>query len=123
MQTIKGEAGENISLTNIERTLIDITVRPSYGGGESTILRCYLSAKGRVSPPKLIKTLKELNYIYPYHQAIGFYMESAGYAKESWENLREDFRYDFFLAHEMKNAVYNEAWRIYIPKGFNRSPS
>ena len=102
VQTIKGEAGESLALTDIERTLIDITVRPTYGGGVRTVFRCYLSAKGRVSTSKLIRTLKQLNYTYPYHQAIGFYLAHAGYSKESREELREDLQHNFYLAHDMK---------------------
>lgn len=118
VQTIKGDAGESLALTDIERTLIDITVRPTYGGGVRTVFRCYLSAKGQVSTSKLIRMLKQLNYTYPYHQAIGFYLAHAGYSKESWEELREDLQHDFYLAHDMKKTIYNQEWGIHIPKGF-----
>lgn len=118
VQKFKGKTGESLTLTDIERTLIDITVRPTYGGGIRTVFRCYLSSKGRVSTPKLIRTLKQLNYTYPYHQAIGFYLAHAGYSKESWEELRENLQHDFYLAHDMNKTIYNQDWRIHIPKGF-----
>lgn len=118
VQTLKSQGGGSLLLTSIERTLIDIAVRPAYGGGVGAVLSCYISAMGKASPPKLIRMLKQLNYTYPYHQAIGFYMDCAGYKKESWEELQGDLRYDFFLAHGMKKTDYSKEWRIYIPKGF-----
>ncbi len=59
-------------------------------------------------------------YTYPYHQAIGFYLErSGGYSQSQLDLLRQfDIQYDFYLAHQMKEMDYNEKWRLFIPKGF-----
>jgi len=115
---IRGSGGEEIPVTNIERTLIDIVVRPSYSGGVPEVLKAYKKAEGKVSIKKLISMLKSLNYVYPYHQAVGFYLEKAGYSDPS-VNLLRDFgiNYDFYLAHDMKEMGYSEEWRIFFPKG------
>ena len=39
--------------TDIERTLIDIIVRPMYAGGVARVLQCYIAAKSLLSPQKL----------------------------------------------------------------------
>jgi hypothetical protein len=52
--------------------------------------------------------LQELGYLYPYHQAIGFYLLRAGYDPESLVSLRElGLKYDFFLAHGMKKTKFD----------------
>jgi len=109
----------NISVTNVERTLIDITVRPAYAGGVFEVLNAFRQAASKVSINKLVATLKKLEYIYPYHQAIGFYIEKAGVYKESQMQLlkRFDIKFDFYLAHKMKEVEYSKDWRIYYPKG------
>jgi len=111
--------GEKISVTNIERTLIDITVRPIYSGGVFEVLKAYKLAKGRVSVNKLAAMLKKLNYIYPYHQATGFYLEKAGVYGNTQINLIQKFdrKYDFYLTHQMKDMSYSRKWRLYFPKG------
>ena len=111
--------GEKISVTNIERTLIDITVRPIYSGGIFEVLKAYKLAKGRVSVNKLAAMLKKLNYLYPYHQAIGFYLEKAGVYGSTQINLIQkiDRKYDFYLTHQMKDMSYSKKWRLYFPKG------
>ncbi len=115
-----GPEGERIRLTNPERTLIDITVRPGYAGGVFEVLNAFRNAKGKVSINRLVAMLKRLDYIYPYHQAIGFYLERAGvYDESSIRLLRKiEINYDFYLAHGIKDTDYSKKWRLFFPKGF-----
>lgn len=110
--------GEEGDVTSLERTLIDIAVRPTYAGGVSEVLEAFQRARARVSVPTLVGTLKKLGYVYPYHQVIGFYMERAGYEPEHLERLRElGLNIDFYLAYGMKERVYNPDWRLHVPEG------
>jgi hypothetical protein len=116
---IKLQSGIEIPVTDLERTLIDIAVRPAYAGGVNAVLNAYRSAQSKVSIDKLKKTLLSLNYVYPYHQSIGFYIEMAGnYANEaSYEFLNYDtFKYNFYLDYEMKSPLFSKRWRLYYPR-------
>ena len=96
---------EQLSVTKLERTLIDITVRPAYAGGVYQVLEAYRRAQPDMSTSVLLATLKKLDYIYPYHQAIGFYMQRAGYKPEQYERLRGlGLNHDFYLA-DRKSVV------------------
>jgi len=112
--------GELLPATGLERTLIDITVRPTYVGGVEEALNCFRQAREqeRLNVDTLIATLKQLNHVYPYHQALGFYMERAGFSKEQLSSLRElGLKYDFYLAYGLKGLVYNDNWRLHHPRG------
>jgi hypothetical protein len=110
---------ENVQVTGLERTLIDIVVRPEYSGGPYQILEAYRSAKSRMSVNVLIATLKKLDYVYPFHQAIGFYMQKAGYEQERLDRLRRiSTSYNFYLAHGIREKNFDPSWRLYVPKGF-----
>jgi predicted transcriptional regulator of viral defense system len=114
------DAGERLQVTDMERTLIDIAVRPFYAGGVYEVLNAYRKAADSVSVNKLASRLRKLNYIYPYHQAIGFYLQRSGVYKETQVELLKqfDFQYDFYLSHDMKETEYSKEWRLYYPRGF-----
>lgn len=108
----------NLRVTDIERTLIDITVRPSYAGGIDEVLNAYKAAKGRVSVNRMLSILTKLDYTYPYHQAIGFYLEKAGYEKSVLSLVEmTPIEYDFYLTYNMKSKGYSERWRLFFPSG------
>lgn len=114
----KTPSGIDVSVTNLERTLIDIAVRPAYAGGVNSVLQAYKLAQPNISIAKLSKALQSLNYVYPYHQSVGFYIEKAGVYTDS--DIKEflafaPIQYDFYLDYEMKDPAYSQKWRLYYP--------
>jgi len=117
VEKIIGPTSETIRVTDLERTLIDIVVRPTYAGGSARIIEAYRAARNRVSVAKLLDVLKKLNYAYPYHQPIGFLMQTTGYPKEAYSQMRSiKMAYDFYLDHRIQQREYCSDWRLYYPK-------
>lgn len=115
----------SIKVTDIERTLIDIAVRPAYSGGIFEVLKAYRMAKENhnASINKMSGYLNKLNFIYPYHQAIGFYLERAGnYSDKMLEIFRRKPKeHDFYLTYEIEKEqmAYSKEWRLFYPKGLD----
>lgn len=119
MGVVESGGSESLQITNLERTLIDITVRPIYAGGVFEVAKAFAAAKGQVSINRLCAYLKKLNYGYPYHQAIGFYLQHSGYKPQQVKLLRQfDIKFDFYLTYGMKQPEHNKDWRLFVPKGF-----
>jgi hypothetical protein len=110
-------APARVRFTNIERTLIDAVVRPAYCGGASEVAKAFELGRDRFSVSFLSFMLKRLNYNYPYHQAVGFYMDRAGYRPRQLRRFRENIRFDFYLTHGMEEARYVPDWRLFVPAG------
>ena len=113
-----GPNGERLRVTKVERSLIDITVRPHYAGGVHRVLATFERARQRASVNTLVALLKKLGYVYPYHQAVGFYLEKAGFPATRLQRLKKlGMQFDFYLAHGLKQLDYDPEWRIYFPRG------
>lgn len=81
--------------------------------------KAFENAKGLLSVNAMRAMLKQLHFGYPYHQAIGFYLERAGYRSSQVELFaREPMACDFYLTHAMGRTTYNSRWRLHVPEGF-----
>jgi hypothetical protein len=108
-----------IRVTNVERTLVDITVRPTYAGGVAEVMKAFGYAREVMSTNRLAATLKKLAFIYPYHQCIGFYLERSGFRSGAVDIFRKMSKeFDFYLEHHMIETEYVKDWKLFIPKGF-----
>ena len=76
-------------------------------------------ARGKFSVAVWAETITRDNYIYPYHQAVGFYLERAGvYDEDCLSSFRsEPMNYNFYLTHRMGTTAYSPRWRLFHPAG------
>lgn len=118
VEEVRGPQGEALPVTGVARTLVDIAVRPAYAGGLLQVLEAYRRAVGKATGEEIVKTLSALDYVYPYHQAIGYLMERAGFPAREMEELRKlGTRYEFYLMHGMREPRFVERWRLFVPEG------
>ncbi len=120
VEELEDRNGHPVQVTSLERTLVDIVVRPVYSGGVAEVLEAYRRAAGRAQINKLLATLRKMDFVYPYHQAIGFYMERCSAYPESRLQMieSEGADIDFYLTYGMTETEYSSRWRIYYPAGF-----
>lgn len=103
-------------VTDIERTLIDITIKPFYSGGVTQVLEAYNNSKEYLDVNKLLDYYIKMDFIYPYHQLIGFYLQRCnidGY--ELFKNFNMSLK--FYLTYNILHSEYSEEWNIIYPKG------
>ncbi len=114
-----GPNGEPLRVTGLDRTLVDIAVRPTYSGGVFQVLEAYRTALGRLSVARILETLDRLDYVYPYHQVVGYYLEKAGLPKPETKPFKDrGLAWDFYLTHGLRDTEYVPAWRLHVPRGF-----
>ncbi|MDH6365657.1 putative transcriptional regulator of viral defense system [Enterococcus sp. PF1-24] len=113
---------KKIRVTNIERTLIDIVVRPQYSGGVQEILEAYIEAKEYIDINKLIAYLKKFDYSYPYYKSILFFLKYASYDLDQIETFEQNFilnsienDVNFYLDYQIINKKLNKEIGIYYP--------
>lgn len=111
--------GRFVRMTNIERTLIDCAVSPDYAGGVYEVAKAFRLARDKASSNKIYAMFKKLDYIYPFHQVLGFYLENAGFDSVVIRRFAEmPMPHKFYLTKGMEGADYVEKWRLFVPKSF-----
>lgn len=113
------EEANGIYYTDLERTLIDIAIRPAYSGGVFDVLEAFIMAHDRINVARMVSYLDQLDYVYPYHQLIGFYLEKSGmsdFETSLFYEKKTDLK--FYLTYNISNKRFDEKWNIYYPNGF-----
>lgn len=112
----------SVYVSSLEKTLIDIAVRPEYSGGIDEVLNAYREAAGKFQPNDLARLLRKHKFLYPYHQTVGYYMEkSQAYKKMDLRIMSQPgITHKFMLVKGLskEDCVYNERWKLYVPRGF-----
>jgi len=113
----KAPSAHEVEVTSIERTLLDITVRPAYSGGIPAVLNAFKLAKNRISVTKVMAILHKFDYVYPYHQCLGFYLKHAGF-DHSDQMLAKTIgtNFSFYLSHGLKNPLFDSEWKVFFPR-------
>ena len=109
----------NSRTTCRERALIDAIVSPQYNGGIVSVYSYFKNSLPKLNIHKLINIYKQLNYIYPYTQSIGFFLDRLGKQKLA-SIIYKAFppNYKFFVDHNAKTSwMFDNKWKIYYPKG------
>lgn len=113
-------SGGKFYQTDPERTLIDSVVRPHFSGGIFNVMNVFIENRGKYSVGKIGDYIKALDYIYPYHQAIGFLLEKAGYPEKELSIFKDmGIKNRFYLDYEIKDRSFSEKWNLIYPSAFD----
>ena len=113
----QNEPTSKYEYTDLERTLIDCTIRPAYAGGVFEVLTAFKNAKPKLDLNKLKDYLNKLDYLYPYEQCLGFYLEEAGYPEKVLQLFEKEFKLQFYLTYGMKRTQFSNRWNLHYPFG------
>lgn len=110
---------EGSRITDLERCLIDAVVAPQYNGGLLTIPGLFEEASEKLDLETLIAHYQELDFLYPYHQAIGFFLDHCTHkqAAETWRTVFPPSNRFFVDKNAKSSWELDPRWQVYYPKG------
>jgi len=111
------QLSRKVRVTNLERTLIDCVVRPSYSGGPEEIMSAFERAAEDISVNRLIGYLKKLDYKYPYQNPIAFYMMENSYKSNSMKLIQDQIDREFimYVGYQILNKKHHSQTNVYYP--------
>jgi predicted transcriptional regulator of viral defense system len=109
---------QHFHYTDVERTLIDCAVRPVYAGGVFEVLEAFKLGMEQLDVKKMASYINQIDYIYPYDQVIGFYLEKAGYDESTLKLFDKKKEFNFYLTYNIRNKNFSDRWKLFYPKGF-----
>jgi len=57
-----------------------------------------------------------MDFIYPFHQAIGFYLVKAGYDSKYVALFQKEINLRFYLTYNIRNKAFLGKWKLYYAK-------
>lgn len=119
-------APSGISISSIEKTLIECTVKPDYAGGAQEVLDAFARAKDKLKVLRMTQLLTNSEYLFPYGKNILFYMDCAGYSEQQKKLVvsrldPEKQKFNMYLQKNMRDKVFDPDIGIYYPKGLSVS--
>jgi len=68
----------------------------------------------------MLRILTALDYVYPYHQSIGFYMKRTEYPNADLDLIRKcGTRFNFYLDYGIKVVVLDDEFKVFFPKSLD----
>lgn len=116
---------KTIQVTNVERTLLDATIRPRYSGGSLEVLEAYHTAKPFISIQKIADYLKKFDYIYPYEKSILFYLQNSNYSKNEIAIFKDivdrspNKSINFYLDYQLTQKREDKQIGIFYPSAID----
>ncbi|MCP4134737.1 MAG: hypothetical protein GY754_27430 [bacterium] len=104
-----------------ERLIIESLINYHYFGGADIVWDAGIDQFLNLDLDLMYKIYKELDLIYPYANAIGYWMEKAGVSQKylrKWEKMIDyNMQFHMFMG-DGERRVWNKKWNLYVSKRF-----
>ena len=110
--------GGKVQVTSVERTLIDIAVRPNLAGGVRQVLDAYRNGRRSALGWQNRRHSQTARLRLPVPSGNWLLLRSSRGFQKQTDRLRElGMEFKFYLTHGMREIEYNERWQLFHPKG------
>lgn len=108
-----------------EYLALDALINYHYFGGAESVWKLFKDRARYLDLKLLRRFYRELKFVYPYANAIGYLLESAGVDRQElgyWENkVDKTIQFHLFMG-DQERRILNPKWNLYVPKRFVQHP-
>jgi hypothetical protein len=104
-----------IRYSSVERALVEMIVNVQYFKNAEHIIKTFKPIKKKLDIDDVYRVLERFDFIYPYFQSVGFYLEKIGFTKGQLHKFKERVKDLKFYTEKQKDRYeYDEYWQIYF---------
>jgi hypothetical protein len=106
-----------IPVSSINRALVEIIVNSQYYKSTQEIINIFKPIKKYIDLEKVNNVLIGFNYIYPFHQCVGFFLEQIGFKREELGIFHKYVdTLVFYTRKQLLEYRYDDYWKIRFNK-------
>ncbi|MFA7083998.1 MAG: hypothetical protein WC141_05620 [Arcobacteraceae bacterium] len=101
-------------LSSVNRAFVEIISNIHYFQTSNKALELFSSIKNNLDIDKIYTILEKFDFIYPYFQLAGFYLENIGFSKnELIKYYKKKSELNFYTEKNRDTYLFDEHWNIY----------
>lgn len=105
---------KGVMVSSINRALVEMIVNIQYFKSSQKIIEAFKPIKNKIMLEKVYNVVENFDFIYPYYQCVGFYLEKIGFNKDELKSFTHKIStYDFYTEKNLSSYSYDEFWKMY----------
>jgi len=105
---------DGVRHSSINRAFVEMIVNVQYFKDSLHIIDTFKPLKSKLDPDTVFEVVKRFDFIYPYFQCVGFYLEQIGFNKSELEKFKSKVgELKFYTDKKKDSYLYDEYWRMY----------
>lgn len=110
---------DGVKVSSINRAFVEMIINLHYFKTYTTIIDIFKPLKDKLNIKKIYSYIHMQNYIYPYFQCAGFYLEQIGFNKDQLKDFKKNILDLNFYTQKSKleivgeDYLFNEYWKMY----------
>ena len=105
---------QGYKISSTSRTFVEIVSNVHYFESSDQALALFHEIKDHLNVDKIYDIIERFDFVYPYFQLVGFYLEQIGFDKEALKRFYARKSALKFYAQKNKEAyLFDEYWGVY----------
>ena len=105
---------EGIRLSSINRAFVEMIVNVQYFKSSKNIIEIFTPLKKKLDLDIIYSVVKKFDFIYPYFQCVGFYLNQIGFKKKKLKKFKSKVeQLKFYTDKQQDDYQYDDYWQMY----------
>ena len=101
-------------VSSINRTFVEMITNIHYFQSSESVIKVFTNIKNRLDIDVIYIIIEKFDFIYPYFQLAGFYLEKIGFTREELSRFSGEIKnLRFYTQKNMGDYLFDDYWKIY----------